>query len=153
MFSFKGFKFLSVFLLLSFSIQINAQNHLPYWFSDGSKALEYSKEHEVPLLVVFAGSDWCVPCIKFKKTILRDSLFDNYAFHNVALLYLDFPIKKKNKLLKEQQVHNDKWAERYNKRGSFPHVVLLSDKEEKIADLKFHNQSPQQFINELEAAQ
>lgn len=149
----KYFRALTLVVIFLFAGLLQGQDSSPYWFAQGEKAIQYANQQQVPLLVVFAGSDWCVPCIKFKKSILTDTLFRSYATEHVALLYLDFPIKKKNKLGKEQQAHNEKWAAQYNTNGSFPHVVLLSSAGEKIAGLKFHNQSPQTFIDELEAAQ
>ena len=98
--------------------------------------------------MVFAGSDWCRPCIQFKREILLQESFTSYASENLVLLYLDFPSQKKNKLSEEQTAHNEKLAEKYNPRGAFP-AILLFDKDEKLlGKLSFRNQGPETFVEE-----
>ena len=47
------------------------------------------------IVMVFAGSDWCAPCIKLEKYILESDDFKNYAKEHWVLLKLDFPKKEK----------------------------------------------------------
>lgn len=117
-----------------------------YWFSDIAQAKEYANENEVPILMVFAGSDWCKPCIQFKKEILTNETFDAFAKENMAILYLDFPLRKKNKLSAQQTRHNEQLAEKYNQKGAFPEIVLLNTEEKILGKFVFNNQSPASFI-------
>ncbi|MEQ8237989.1 MAG: thioredoxin family protein [Cyclobacteriaceae bacterium] len=120
-------------------------------FSDITLAKAYAKKQEVPILMIFAGSDWCKPCIQFKKGILLSQPFSEYASKNLTILYLDFPLKKANKLPKEQTAHNEKLAEKYNPSGAFPEILMINANEEILGNLSFKNQAPEEFIASCQA--
>lgn len=142
--------FLTGMLILIFQY-VHSQEHPAYWFSDMDEAKSYSASHQVPILMVFAGSDWCKPCIMFKKDILTSETFDAYAKEHLAVLYLDFPIKKANKLSEEETAHNEALAEKYNRAGAFPAIMMVTKDEEMLGPLQFHNQSPDEFITSCKA--
>lgn len=127
-------------------LSINAQTQQEAWFTDQSDAMAYAAEHDDNILMVFAGSDWCRPCIQFKKDILEATDFKEYADGNIVILYLDFPSKKKNKLSKEATKNNEALAEKYNQSGSFPKIVLLDKDMNKIKDLNYEGQSSEDFV-------
>lgn len=76
-----------------------------------------------PVLLIFSGSDWCQPCIRFEKQVLTDSAFQNFATTQMTVLKADFPQRKK--LPDAQRRENERLAERYNPEGKFPYIVLL----------------------------
>jgi thioredoxin-related protein len=115
-------------------------------FSDLSEAKHYAEEHHIPILMVFAGSDWCKPCIQFKKSILLSDSFLAYSKENLAILYLDFPLKKANKLSPDQTAKNEKLAEQYNPSGAFPEILMVDAKENILGRLTFKQQTPEEFI-------
>lgn len=119
------------------------------WFVSESDAIDYAQEHNTSILMVFAGSDWCRPCIKFKKQVLMDSDFVTFAQEDLAILYLDFPANKSNKLSKELKTQNENLAERFNKSGAFPKIILFDSDMNKLKDLTFKNQSAEEFIKQL----
>lgn len=143
---------LSVLLLLT---QVNAQEssaeHPVYWFEDLDKSLAYAREHHVPVLVVFAGSDWCKPCMQFKKEVLLSDAFNAYAQQHLAVLYLDFPMRKENKLSENQTRHNEALAEEFNSNGAFPKIVVLSEQRELQGDIPYRRQDTEAFLAQLEA--
>ena len=73
-----------------------------------------------------------------------------YAKQNLVLVKLDFPMRKKNKLSKEQQAHNDKLAEKYNKKGVFP-LVIIFDGEEKKGSMNTNLPAVQDYIDNLKS--
>lgn len=113
---------LSIFLSLAMSA--NAQE----WLTDFDEAKKIATEKKQNIILVFQGSDWCAPCIKLDKEIWSANEFKSYAKDHFVMLQADFPRKKKNKLEKTHQEKNNKLAEKYNKRGFFPHVVVLDEK-------------------------
>ncbi len=115
-------------------------------FTDIAQAKAFAKKKQVPILVVFAGSDWCKPCIQFKRSILVSESFTSYAKQNMAVLYLDFPLKKANKLSPEQTAQNELLAEKYNPSGAFPNILMLDASEKVLGTLSFKNQTPEDFI-------
>ena len=60
------------------------------------------------------------------KEIFEVSPFAAYATDHLILVNADFPRNKKNKLSREQELMNDKLAEKYNPDGKFPFTVLLT---------------------------
>ena len=136
-------------LLLSSSIYLSAQNEAHSFFHDMAEAKEYAAENHTDILMVFAGSDWCRPCIQFKKDILLSDGFAKYADGKITVLYLDFPARRKNRLPAEQTAHNEALAEKYNRSGAFPKIILL-DKDEKIlAEPEFKGQPVDDFLQQL----
>jgi thioredoxin-related protein len=135
-------------LLIIFSI--GAFSKEPAWFVNSSEAKVYADTNKVPILLVFAGSDWCKPCKILKADILKSTEFQNYYSSKFALLYLDFPIQSKNKLPDNLKKQNELLAEKYNKTGLFPNLVLINTKGEVLGTLLFKNQTPQIFIDQCE---
>jgi thioredoxin-related protein len=96
------------------------------WQTDFNKAKEEASKENKAILINFSGSDWCGPCIRFKKEIFESNAFSDYASGNLILVRADFPRDKKNQLSKEQTAKNDALAEKYNPEGKFPLTVLVS---------------------------
>jgi thioredoxin-related protein len=135
-----------VFLfLLSFSL--TAQN----WETDWKVATQKSKNNNQKLILVFSGSDWCIPCIKLEKEIWEEKSFMAYALENYVLLRADFPKRKKNALSIQKQIHNDKLAERFNAGGYFPLVVVISPEEKVLGQLGYEKSTPEKYIELINA--
>ena len=142
-------KLLFAILILSGSVHLQAQKETLAWFTDLAEAQNFAAENQTKILMVFAGSDWCKPCIQFKQDILSSEDFVKYADGKIAVLYLDFPARKKNRLSTEQTAHNEALAERFNRSGVFPKILLLDKDKNILAEPEFKNQSPSDFIQEL----
>ena len=78
-----------------------------------------------PKLLVFSGSDWCLPCIRFDREILQDSVFKSFSRSYLPIEILDFP--QHNQLPPEQVKYNEQMAEKYNPQGYFPHILLVDE--------------------------
>ncbi len=98
------------------------------WSTDFEQAKTTAEHDKKPILLSFAGSDWCVPCIKMKKDVFESAAFTDYASKNLVLLRADFPRLKKNKLEAKLTTANKALAEKYNPQGKFPFTVLLDSK-------------------------
>jgi thioredoxin-related protein len=134
---------------MAFTICANAQDNTSNLFTNKEEAILNAQENETQILMVFAGSDWCRPCIQFKKEILLNGEFTTYANANLTVLYLDFPSKKKNQLSKDETIQNESLAEEFNKSGSFPKIILADKNLQNPKEISFKNQSVQAFISEL----
>lgn len=119
------------------------------WQTDFEKAKLMAKEGQKPIVLVFQGSDWCAPCIKLDHEIWSTTVFKTYAKDHYIMLQADFPRKKKNALSKEQTLANNSLAEKYNKRGIFPLVVLLDDNGTALGSTSYKKISPKDYILEL----
>ena len=85
-----------------------------------------AQEHK-KVLFFFSGSDWCAPCVKFKRNFIDSEDFKTFAAAHLVVFNADFPRQKKNALSKEQTAENEKLADQYNPRGLFPYIILFDE--------------------------
>ncbi len=121
---------------------ISAQN----WETNLTTAEQKASDENRNILLVFSGSDWCIPCMKLEKNIWESKEFINDSNQHFVLLRADFPKRKSNALSKEQQKLNDKLAEKYNKDGLFPLVVLLDKNGKMIATTGYKDIGPHDYV-------
>ncbi|MBB6611560.1 thioredoxin family protein [Pontibacter sp. Tf4] len=119
------------------------------WLHEYNAALKQAKTAHKPILMVFAGSDWCKPCILLNKEVWNTDTFANYAKDNLVLLELDFPRFKKNQLPAQQVKHNEQLAEKYNTEGVFPLVVLLDEEGNVISKTGYKTGGPEAYVEHL----
>jgi thioredoxin-related protein len=127
--------------------QITQVNNL-----DDAKAIALKEQKNI--MIVFSGSDWCIPCMRLEKEILSQPEFEHSEAKKIVLLKADFPARSKNlKLIsKEQQGYNAKLFEKYDTKGIFPLVVLLNNKGNVLAKTGYKSMSPgdyASYINNL----
>ena len=115
--------------------------------TDPAEAFSLSKSSNKPVLLIFSGSDWCLPCIQFNKKILNDSSFQKFAADKLVILEADFPQRKK--IAKQLRTQYDALAEKYNHTGEFPKIVLLNKDANVTSNLLYTQQSCADFISEL----
>ncbi|WP_149275125.1 thioredoxin family protein [Pareuzebyella sediminis] len=136
--------YIALFILFSTTL-LSAQN----WQESFEEALEITKDEDKVLILVFAGSDWCAPCIKLDKDVWQSDEFKAYAEKNFVLYKADFPRKKANRLNDDVAEENGKLAEKYNPKGHFPLVVLLNKKGEVLATTGYKKLSAEAYITHL----
>lgn len=113
--------------------------------------MKKSKNENKPVLISFAGSDWCKPCIKLTKEVFETERFKAFAGDNLVLLLLDFPRLKKNEISKHQTAHNERLAAIYNREGAFPTVVLIDPEEKVLGKTGYIQGGPVSYIHYLES--
>lgn len=134
----------TILLLLSLSTLISARAQVE---PDPEKAFREARQSGRQILLVFSGSDWCLPCIRFEKNILTDSAFRNFAGERFVILEADFPQRKKIPAPRRSQY--EALAGEFNTEGAFPKIVLLTPDKTLLAVLPYTGQSPADFIGEL----
>lgn len=133
------------FAFFLFGCTVNAQD----WLTSFEEAKLLATEKNRNIILVFQGSDWCAPCIKLDKEIWSTDEFKEYASTHFIMLKADFPRKKQNALDPTQQEHNAKLAERYNKSGYFPFVVVLDKEGKVLGETSYQKKSPREYISLL----
>lgn len=108
--------------------------------------LETAKTENKSVLLYFSGSDWCAPCVKFKKFIVNTPEFQTFATENLVIYNADFPRLSKNKLAKEVEKENETLADKYNSKGIFP-LILLLDTEGNV--IKKWEEYPKETVEEF----
>ena len=109
-------------------------------------ALKKATAEEKPIMLVFAGSDWCAPCIKLEKEIFQSALFEAEK-KNWVLYKADF--LKKSKLPAEVKKENGQLADQYNQEGYFPLVVVLNSTGKVLGKLSYSKDTPAAYIKKL----
>jgi len=128
--------------LLFFSANLMSQN----WQNHFDEAVKKAAAEHKNIILVFSGSDWCAPCIKLDKNIWQSDVFMNYSKEHWILYKADFPRKKSNKLSEKLEQKNTELAEKYNKNGMFPLVLLLDYEGHILGVTGFQNVTPQEYI-------
>ena len=139
------------FLLIVFILSLNtARLSAQDWRTDWEIARVEAEQANKKLILVFSGSDWCIPCIKLEKEIWESSSFLQYAEQYYVLFRADFPKRKKNKLPEMIQKLNDRLASKYNSKGYFPLVVVLDAKGKVKGQLGYEKLTPEAYIALIE---
>ena len=120
------------------------------WLKDMDAAKALAKKTNRPIVLVFQGSDWCAPCIKLDREIFQSDQFRLYASDHFVMLEADFPRKKENALSPEMTAKNNALAERYNKRGIFPLVVVMDKDGKVLGETGYSRKSPSSYILEID---
>lgn len=138
-------KYIALFLLISsFGFAQQTESF--------AQKLEKAKTEHKKVLLYFSGSDWCAPCIKFKKFIVNTEEFKNFATENLVLYNADFPRQSKNKLAKEIEKENEALAEKYNSKGQFPLILLLDENGNIVKKWEeYPKETVQEFIDKLKS--
>lgn len=143
----KPTKTLLAILLFVFSLNCFSQN----WLTSFEEAKSIASIENRKIVLVFSGSDWCGPCIKLDNEIWKTDEFQSYAKKNFVMIRADFPRRKKNALSIDQQNHNNKLAEAYNKNGYFPLVVVFDSAGKRIGETGYKKKTPKEYIEIMES--
>jgi thioredoxin-related protein len=120
------------------------------WRTDWDTAKVEAEQANKKIILVFSGSDWCIPCIKLEKEIWESPSFTQYAEQYYVLFRADFPKRKKNKLPETIQQLNDRLASEYNPKGYFPLVVVLDPQGKIKGQLGYEKLTPEAYIALIE---
>lgn len=109
---------------LALCLIINIAAFAQEWNTDLEVAKRKAAATNKNILLVFSGSDWCAKCMELEKYVWQTEEFKAEA-QNWVLLRADF-LQKKG--MPEPVNVNDMkiiLAEKYNRNGFFPYIVLL----------------------------
>ncbi|WP_118976296.1 thioredoxin family protein [Taibaiella koreensis] len=139
------YKYGMTLLLLLFAYGAGAQV-----FTDPAAAFAMASQHQKPVLLVFQGSDWCIPCIRLEQQVLSAPRFTDFARDRFFILKADFPQKKKIPPALQQQY--DSLAEAFNAEGRFPKILLLGKDRQLLHAFQQDYPTPAILIAEIEKA-
>ena len=93
---------------------------------DYDAAIKYAKEKELPVFIVFTGSDWCHWCTLMEQTVFSRPEWSDFAKDNLVMIYLDFP-RDANKVPQKYRARNGELREKYAVTGYPTYIVLDYD--------------------------
>ena len=99
-------KLLSLVLLLA-AFSVGAQE-----VKTMDEALQKAQAGSRKIVLYFSGSDWCAPCIQFKKKFIQSPEFQAFAQNNL-----------------DQEKANESLADQFNPKGIFPLILVLDNKQ------------------------
>lgn len=132
-----------IIILLIF---ISSWSYSQNWKTNFDEAKQTATKENKNILLVFSGSDWCAPCIKLDNVVWKSEAFKLESEKIWVIYKADFPKKKANQLSAELTENNKKLAEKYNRSGSFPLVVLLDKTGKVIGMTGFKNITATEYI-------
>ncbi len=146
------FFFLAGFLLAGY-----AQGTVEYgglrWYLDYDQAVRVAKKENKPVVILFTGSDWCMPCKALKKEVFLNPVFQKEA-RKVILVIADFPRRKE--ISAEQKQKNRKLATLFLGRSGLPTMVAVDWKTgevlRKITGYNFYKHDIQPHVNFIKFA-
>jgi thioredoxin-related protein len=118
------------------------------WNTDLETAKQKSATTHKPILLVFSGPDWCENCTYLDETVWNTPEFAVEAEKSWVLLRADF--KQKKGMPEPFNVNEMKviLAEKYNRDGFFPFIVLLDQNGRKLGKTGYENyDSAAQYIS------
>jgi thioredoxin-related protein len=136
----------SLIIMLLFMVTLGYSQE---WKSNLEEAKKEATEQNKTILLVFSGSDWCAPCIKLDKNVWQSEAFKKESQKSWILVKADFPKKKADLLSPELTANNEKLAEKYNKEGNFPLVVLLDKNGKVLGEQGYLNIAAEDYIQTI----
>lgn len=137
-----------LFTLMSFLMTLTTAT-AQEWLTDLNKAKTIAQANDKTIILVFQGSDWCAPCIKLDKQVWSTAEFKEFAKKHYVMLQADFPRKRKNALPEKQTKANAQLAEKYNKNGVFPLVVVLDKNGKVLGQTGYKKSTAEAYIKEI----
>jgi thioredoxin-related protein len=134
---------------LFFFLLITTLGFSQNWKTNFEDAKVQAATENKNIVLVFSGSDWCGPCIKLDKNIWQSDAFKKESAKKWVLVRADFPKKKANQLSDELTTSNKNLAEKYNKEGNFPLVVVVDSNGKVIGKMGYANVEPEDYITIL----
>ncbi len=109
------------------------------WRYDLPKALLEAKRTNRNVVLLFSGSDWCLPCKRFEAQVLSTHQIVKCFKRNVIAVLID--IRQVGHETIEQQTMKVRLMEHYNIQG-FPTLVVLDSSGSKIAERAGYDGGP-----------
>ncbi len=128
---------------------LTAQNEKLVWHQNIEETVQKASVSGKKTLVYFSGSDWCKPCKELKNKVFNSSIFKQKATKYFELVNIDFVLNRKQ-LPKKELKYIEQSAEKYNKKGIFPLVLILNDKGEVLTSINgYKGESAERYVEYL----
>ena len=116
-------------------------------YTDFDRALKEAKEEELPLAVIFTGSDWSPLSITFEKEILSHKVYQDWAKSKVITVLIDLP---RTGIDKESRNARRALAAKFD-ITSYPMVIFLDIEENNLGSLSHDSKGAASWIKKANA--
>ena len=131
--------------MFSLSICASAQD----WQPDYALALTKAEATKKPLIVVFAGTDWCAPCIKLDREVWQSETFQGICQGSLRAVSRRFSQKKIEPTFARTHPLEQFIGRAFNPQGHFPLVLVIDSKEQVLGSTGYRKLPPEQYISLL----
>jgi hypothetical protein len=83
------------------------------------------------------------------QEVFSDQAFESISRESMVLVKADFPRKKSNQLSKQQRLHNEGLAKKFNPNGEFPKVLLMDHEEQVLFASNYSPGYKEKFLAEF----
>lgn len=116
---------------------------------DYEAAMAYAVEIDLPVMLVFTGSDWCGWCKLMDKEVFAKPEWSEYAKETIVQVWLDFP-RDKALVPEKYRDQNDALKSKYGIRG-YPTYIILDSSGNQVGRLGAgRDKTPASFSAELD---
>ena len=138
--------FAGVFLFAA--VVCSAAENKAHWSENYLQARKTAAGKNIPMLILFSGSDWCPPCMQLDKNILDTKEFALYAKKGKFVLFkADFPRSVKKPAAVARQ--NQQLMQVYKVQG-VPTIILAGSDGKEFARTGFMPVGVVKYIEHLE---
>jgi protein disulfide-isomerase len=117
------------------------------WNTNFDDALAQAQERQLPIFLLFEGSDWCGWCKKLNSEILQTPTFAKMMGNKMIFVSLDFPAR--TPLPPDQAAHNEQLKQKYGVSG-FPTVVILDSQGRRLTNMGYIPGGPKNYAEQIQ---
>ncbi|MBN2429913.1 MAG: thioredoxin family protein [Acidobacteria bacterium] len=119
--------FMNILLLPALANSLLTEGAKPgHWTQDYDAAIKLAQEKNLPIMVMYTGSDWCGWCKLMDKQVFSKPEFYQFAEKNIILVSLDYP-RDKSLVPEKYQERNQRLLRERNIMGLPTYVILQAD--------------------------
>jgi protein disulfide-isomerase len=117
------------------------------WYTSLEQAQTAAQAKNLPILIDFTGSDWCIWCKRLGDEVFSQPEFKAYTNTSMILVRIDFPRGFRSLPAEEQQYRKD-LQERFAIEG-YPTVILTDAKGVEIARTGYQEGGAASYVTHL----
>lgn len=119
------------------------------WTQDLTAATEYANDNDLPIMIMFTGSDWCYWCKVMDGSVFQGNGFFDWAKDNMVLVAINFP-RDKSMVPLEYQIRNQQLGKEFKIRGVPSYIFLKPNGKTEIGRLGAgKDKTSKSFIQEI----
>lgn len=134
-----------VVAIIALAAQAGAAD-LEGWSTDFEQAKKTAASKNLPILMYFSGSDWCIWCQRLDAEVFTQQAFKDYAKGALVLFVADFPMRTKQP--DDLRAQNRKLQSSYRVAG-YPTVILVNAQGEETARSGYRKGGAEAYVEHL----
>lgn len=113
-----------------------------HWYTNYEESIKRAKEKNLPLFLLFSGTDWCPWCKKLEKNILEKPEFYEGITDKYVFCLIEFPMKKS--VDPDKLAYNKSLMQEYEVIG-FPTIAIVDVDKGLITQVGYLAISPEEY--------